>query len=63
LNIALGTTIMVKCFEADSHSSMLQDNKLFEVASTIKYPELQEIVNKKYGNSLTQLSYIDEQDE
>lgn len=36
---------------------------MFEISSNIKYIELQEIVNKKYGNALIQMSYIDEQDE
>jgi hypothetical protein len=44
-------------------SSYNQDNKMFEISSNIKYIELQEIVNKKYGNALIQMSYIDEQDE
>ena len=46
-------TIIVKCFEADQGSSFIQDNKMFEVNSAIKYAELQDIVNKKYGNVLT----------
>lgn len=44
-------------------SSYNQDNKMFEISSNIKYIELQEIVNKKYGNALIQMSYIDEQTE
>lgn len=36
---------------------------MFEVPSNIKYFELQDLVNKKYGNILAQLSYIDEYDE
>jgi hypothetical protein len=36
---------------------------MFEVTSSIKYPELQDIVNKKYANVFTQISYINEHDE
>ena len=36
---------------------------MFEVPSNIKYRELQDIINKKYGNQLTQVSYIDEFEE
>ena len=56
-------TMIVKCFEADQSSSYIQDNKMFEVTSSIKYLELQDIVNKKYANVFTQISYINEHDE
>jgi len=62
-NLALGTMIFVKCFEADNLAGQLQDNKLFEVPSSIKYIELQDTINKKYGGVPTQLSYIDEHEE
>lgn len=62
-NLALGTMLLVKCFEADSLPGALQDNKLFEVPSSVKYLELQDIINKKYGGMPTQLSFIDEQEE
>lgn len=36
---------------------------MFEVPSSIKYLELQELVNTKYGGVPTQISYFDEYDE
>ena len=33
---------------------------MFEIPSNMKYAELQDFINKKYGNSLTLLTYIDE---
>lgn len=36
---------------------------MFEVTSSVKYLELQDIVNKKYANVFTQISYINEHDE
>ena len=53
----------MKCYEVESNGAYLHDNKMFEAPSNIRYHELQDLVNKKYGNQMTQLSYIDEQDE
>ena len=57
--------IIVKCFETDhlNHQSYVQDNKMFEVLSTIQYLELQEIVNKKYAYGATQINFINQHDE
>jgi hypothetical protein len=57
------SSLIVKCYEVESNGAYLHDNKMFEVQSNIRYLDLQDLVNKKYGNLMTQLSYIDEQDE
>jgi hypothetical protein len=57
------SSLLVKCYEVESTGANLHDNKMFEVPSNLRYHELQDHVNKKYGNLMTQLSYIDEQDE
>ena len=57
------SSLLVKCYEVESTGAYLHDNKMFEVPSNLRYHELQDHVNKKYGNLMTQLSYIDEQDE
>lgn len=49
----------MKCFDADAYSS--QDNKLFEVPSSIKYQEFQEAVNKKYSNQPILIQFVDEE--
>jgi hypothetical protein len=36
---------------------------MFEIPSNIKYYELQDMVNKKYANSTTQLAFVNEHDE
>lgn len=36
---------------------------MFEVPSNLKYKDLQELVNKKYGNTPIQMSYINEYEE
>lgn len=56
-----GMTVLVKCFDVES--AINQDNKMFEILSTTKYKELQELVNKKYGNVPILLAYIDEMNE
>lgn len=57
--------IIVKCFETDhlNQQSFIQDNKMFEVASNIRFYDLQDLVNKKYGNALTQLAFVNGHDE
>lgn len=52
--------MLVKTFDNDSY---MQDNKIFEAPSNIKYKELQELVNKKYNNLPIQMTYIDEYEE
>lgn len=50
--------MLVKCYEGDS-----DNRKLFEVPSNIRYLELQELVNQKFGGQPMQMSYLDEFDD
>eukprot|EP00347_Sterkiella_histriomuscorum_P022084 403331737 len=52
--------MLIKTYDNDSY---VQDNKIFEIPSNIKYKELQELINKKYNNQPIQMAYIDEDNE
>jgi len=54
-----GGVLLVKCTDLSS-DSLTSATKLFELPQGVRYWELQEVVNRKFGNVPVQILYEDE---